>query len=214
MRDHVTMQHLPLAGCIHKMIPGVFGKHVTYSCGELTHLQHHESLSTLLQVMACCLTTPSHYLNSCWLIKLRSCRIPLMTISQKMLKISIFDWNLKMTNLILQPHHPGTNELPTKSMWLHPSHNFTFAPPVTAKCQTQRAHQNGQHFADDTFKCVLLLENDCIKHSVLPMVTYFSDPNVPVTRRQWFNSNHQSSLQYISQNNHKLLFHFVFISLW
>ena len=26
------------------------------------------SWSTLVQVMACCLTTPSHYLNQCWLI--------------------------------------------------------------------------------------------------------------------------------------------------
>ena len=29
---------------------------------------HHGSGSTLAQVMACCLTAPSHYLNLCWLI--------------------------------------------------------------------------------------------------------------------------------------------------
>ena len=28
----------------------------------------HRSGSTLVQVMACCLTAPSHYLNQCWLI--------------------------------------------------------------------------------------------------------------------------------------------------
>ena len=28
----------------------------------------HTSGSTLVQVMACCLTAPSHYLNQCWLI--------------------------------------------------------------------------------------------------------------------------------------------------
>ena len=28
----------------------------------------HRSWSTLVQVMACCLTAPSHYLNQCWLI--------------------------------------------------------------------------------------------------------------------------------------------------
>ena len=28
----------------------------------------HKSESTLAQVMACCLTAPSHYLNQCWLI--------------------------------------------------------------------------------------------------------------------------------------------------
>ena len=29
---------------------------------------HHRAWSTLVQVMACCLTAPSHYLNQCWLI--------------------------------------------------------------------------------------------------------------------------------------------------
>ena len=29
---------------------------------------HQESRSTLAQVMACCLTAPSHYLNQCWLM--------------------------------------------------------------------------------------------------------------------------------------------------
>ena len=28
----------------------------------------HKSGSTLAQVMACCLTAPSHYLNQCWLV--------------------------------------------------------------------------------------------------------------------------------------------------
>ena len=28
----------------------------------------HGTRSTLAQVMACCLTTPSHYLNQCWLV--------------------------------------------------------------------------------------------------------------------------------------------------
>ena len=28
---------------------------------------HHRSGSTLAQVMVCCLTAPSHYLNQCWL---------------------------------------------------------------------------------------------------------------------------------------------------
>ena len=30
--------------------------------------RRHRSPSTLAQVMACCLTAPSHYLNQCWLI--------------------------------------------------------------------------------------------------------------------------------------------------
>ena len=31
-------------------------------------ISRHRSRSTLAQVMACCLTTPSHYLNQCWII--------------------------------------------------------------------------------------------------------------------------------------------------
>ena len=34
-------------------------------CGAIWR---HRSGSTLAQVMACCLTAPSHYLNQCWLI--------------------------------------------------------------------------------------------------------------------------------------------------
>ena len=29
---------------------------------------HHRTWSTLVQVMTCCLTAPSHYMNQCWLI--------------------------------------------------------------------------------------------------------------------------------------------------
>ena len=31
-------------------------------------IRQHRSRSTLAQVMACCLVTPSHYLNQCWLL--------------------------------------------------------------------------------------------------------------------------------------------------
>ena len=33
-----------------------------------TTIWRHRSRSTLAQVMTCCLTAPSHYLNQCWLI--------------------------------------------------------------------------------------------------------------------------------------------------
>ena len=58
------------------------GYHVSQMHGILTHLRlghrefcvswigHLGSLSTLLQIMACCLTAPSHYLNQCWLYQL------------------------------------------------------------------------------------------------------------------------------------------------
>ena len=47
--------------------------------------------STLVQVMACCLMAPSHYLNHCWTSHYWSWAIHLRAISQVMLKISIPD---------------------------------------------------------------------------------------------------------------------------
>ena len=38
------------------------------SLGPSDAIWRHRSGSTLAQVMACCLTAPSHYLNQCWLI--------------------------------------------------------------------------------------------------------------------------------------------------
>ena len=38
------------------------------SLGPSDALRRWRSWSTLVQVMACCLTAPSHYLNQCWLI--------------------------------------------------------------------------------------------------------------------------------------------------
>ena len=42
---------------------------------------------------------------------MKPCGIHLRAISHEMLKISILDVSLKITNLRLQPHFPGTNEL-------------------------------------------------------------------------------------------------------
>ena len=38
------------------------------SLGPSDTIWHWRSWSTLVQVMACCLTAPSHYLDQCWLI--------------------------------------------------------------------------------------------------------------------------------------------------
>ena len=42
---------------------------------------HRRSRWTLVQVMACCLTAPSHYLNQCWLIVSVSCGIDMRAVS-------------------------------------------------------------------------------------------------------------------------------------
>ena len=67
--------------------------------------------STLAQVIACCLTAPSHYLNQCWLTISEVLWHNLSAISHEMLKTSTLDVSLKITNLRLHLHLPGTNEL-------------------------------------------------------------------------------------------------------
>ena len=53
---------------------GIFLRQITHDLLDINSLWPsdaiwvHLSGSTLAQVMACCLTAPSHYLNQCWLI--------------------------------------------------------------------------------------------------------------------------------------------------
>ena len=68
--------------------------------------ERNRSGSTLIQLMACCLMAPSHYLNQLWLLTSKVLWHSLRAISPEMLKISILDLNLKITNLKLQPHLP------------------------------------------------------------------------------------------------------------
>ena len=68
---------------------------------------HHRTWSALVQVMACYLMTTSHYLNQS---SMRPCGIPLMVILLEMLKVSVFDMSLEITNWKLQPHIPSGNE--------------------------------------------------------------------------------------------------------
>ena len=53
--------------------------------------------STLAQVMACCLTAPSHYLNQFWLIISKVCGIHRKALSWEDLKIPISNTRLKIT---------------------------------------------------------------------------------------------------------------------
>ena len=68
--------------------------------------------STFAQLIICYLTAPSHYPNLCWLVMSEVYfGIQLRASSQEMLKIYILQTSVKMTNLRIQPHLPGTNEL-------------------------------------------------------------------------------------------------------
>ena len=82
-------------------------------CGLVTPYGGREFLSgwTLAQVMACCLTAPSHYLNQCWLtismVHWHSCE------SSFTRDTSAIDHKnqLKITHLKFTLNLPGANEL-------------------------------------------------------------------------------------------------------
>ena len=59
----------------------------------------HRSESTLDQVMACCLTAPSHYLNQCWLIS----KVPWHEFEGISMR--------RFEDIKTHPDLPGTNEL-------------------------------------------------------------------------------------------------------
>ena len=78
-------------------------------------------------------------------------------ISQEMLKISILDMSLTTTNLRLQPHLPGTNELNSD---LYMSYVCCMqCHTILDGVNTLRPRQNGRHFTDDTFRLIFLNEN-------------------------------------------------------
>ena len=66
---------------------------------------HYLNWSTRVQIMACCLTAPSHYLNQCWLM---ISKVPWHNYN---LKIQSSKTRLKIPFLKSHPDLPGTNEL-------------------------------------------------------------------------------------------------------
>ena len=78
--------------------------------------------SSLAQVMACCLTAPSHCLNQCWLIiNNHSRNIHLWASSQELPQSLITQIIWKIKYLKCHSNFPGTNELnkriKTKQNW-------------------------------------------------------------------------------------------------
>ena len=82
------------------------------SLGPTDAICRQRSVSTLAQVMACCLTAPSHYLNQCWLIisnvKWHSSKGK-FTRDQP----SIIEIVCKIKYLKFHSNFPGANELKT-----------------------------------------------------------------------------------------------------
>ena len=82
-----------------------------YSLWPTYAIWRHKSGSTLVQVMACCLMAPSHYLNQRWLIISKVCGIHMRAISQKIPQPSITKISLKITYLKFYSTLPGANKL-------------------------------------------------------------------------------------------------------
>ena len=71
----------------------------------------HRSGLTLTQVMACCLTAPSHYLDQFWFLSNGFCDIHLRTISKEMLMTLIRHMCSEIALLKLLPNKPEANQL-------------------------------------------------------------------------------------------------------
>ena len=78
----------------------------------------HRSRSTLAQVMACCLASPRHYQNRCWLIIKGFHGILLRTIPLQSITITIRKMRLKIALLILFPHPHSKANLAIMGKWL------------------------------------------------------------------------------------------------
>ena len=68
---------------------------------------------TLAQVMASCLTAPSHYLNQWWLIISKVCAVHTRTISEEIPQPWIIKISLKITSLKFLSNLLGANDLKT-----------------------------------------------------------------------------------------------------
>ena len=90
-------------GCNYSSMPCFQLNHAINSLWPRVDMLRHKFQSTLAEVMACCLTAPSHYLTKCCLSTMRSGGFHLRLISQEMLKKSILDRSLKITYYRLQP---------------------------------------------------------------------------------------------------------------
>ena len=69
----------------------------------------HRSRSTLIQVMACCLMAPSHYLNQCWLI---ISKVQGHSSDGNFTRLWVKSGlSLKITYVNFHSHRPGDSEL-------------------------------------------------------------------------------------------------------
>ena len=102
----------------------VWGNWKIYSLWLSDNIQRHRLGSTLSQVMACCLTALSHYLNQCWLIISEVLRhLSKNNFTEKGLRYLSLIWVWKIANSRFHLQLPGANELKkmTASIVIGPS---------------------------------------------------------------------------------------------
>ena len=115
--------HKPLTQHITPISSMTPGKNNCYlnSLWPSKAIWQHRTGSTLVQVMACCLLAPSHFLNQCWLIidgaQQQSISGILMGSTQDINLWNKFENHTLKKKKILS-HHPGANEL-TWSLTTH-----------------------------------------------------------------------------------------------
>ena len=79
-------------------------------CGLVTPYGDIDIGKFVVQVMACCLTAPSHYMKQCWFLVCRDCNIHLRSILQRVRKL-FYIMSLNLVPLKLFWHLPGASEL-------------------------------------------------------------------------------------------------------
>ena len=136
--------YLGTESLVHVMAWGLFVAINSLSCSE--DISQHISGSILAQVMACCLTAPSRYLNQC-----------LFLMSEVL-------WHSPEKSSFLASAQ-ATNQYNEYEIYCF---YIIAIPPRSYWVNTLRPRQNGRRLADDTFKCIFLNENVRISIKISP----------------------------------------------
>ena len=154
---------------------------MTHLCNYMASLGHNEfnslwpgdaiwqqgTMSTLAQVMACCLTAPSHYLNQCWLIS----KVPWHSsegIIMRRYQSVKQDWKLQFKMVSRSPRVQWV-----KPWYINECHNFRTA----LKCDSFNNFTTPYHLSGPSKKMVSILPDlglsgfgYLVLHMYIPMV--------------------------------------------
>ena len=145
---------------VHKsLIHNMFRDYTLNSLSPSDVIWRHRTGSTKAQVMACCLTAPSHYLNQCWLlisdVSWHSSENNVTVSSQAIILHNNFEndvLKIPATSPRGQWVKPTTTS--PRSQWVNTAHHGIF----TINHFQYLGEQTGCHFAH-IFKCNFFNEN-------------------------------------------------------